>query len=279
LAATSPAEVVGQFAKRLRRALDRAQGGKTITFSDTAKGVWDRTYRGEPDRGGLVGKMTARAHAQKLRLAVIYAILDESDAIEPAHVLAAEACWRYSVGTVEHVFSTLRGDNVQDKLLDALREAYPRGLTGKAQADLFGRNLSAGRLKMGREGLEQAGLARTEMEQPGLEGGRPAIISYAVPAKRTNQHESTDDIAADSPELIRDNSLLSRSNESCEDEAAVEQHAEADGAIADGHKMNGDFQTTEDLNGNPQPTGRKITLEEMAAAGPWQRKVWPSEEF
>jgi hypothetical protein len=134
--------------------------------------VWDVIYRSEPDRGGLVGALTARARPQMLRLAVIYAILDEADEIEPAHLHAAAACWRYSVATVEHVFGSLRGDTVQDRLLLALRDVYPHGLTGAEQDALFGKSLRAGRLLSARQTLERNGLVRTERSAPGEKGGR-----------------------------------------------------------------------------------------------------------
>ncbi len=179
-------DAVNRFAGRLRVATESAQKSRTIAFSENAREVWDQIYRAEPERGGLVGALTARANAQKLRIAVTYAILDEAGAIEPEHVLAAEACWRYSVATVEHIFGTLRGDSVQDRLLDKLRTVYPRGLSGAEQDELNAKNLAAGRLKGARQALEQAGLVRTEAQPAGEKGGRPSIISYAIP-KQTEQ--------------------------------------------------------------------------------------------
>jgi len=179
-------EAVNRFAKRLRVATASAQKSRTITFSETARKVWDPIYRAEPERGGLVGALTARANAQKLRIAVTYAILDEAGAIEPEHVLAAEACWRYSVATVEHIFGALRGDSVQDRLLDKLRTVYPQGLNGVAQDALNTKNLPAGRLQGARQALEHDGLIRTETQAPGEKGGRPSIISFANP-KQTEQ--------------------------------------------------------------------------------------------
>jgi hypothetical protein len=187
-----PGEAVGKFAERLRRAIDRAQVDRTITFSASARGGWEKFYCSLPDREGVVGKLTARARAQTLRLAVAYAILDEAGEIKPAHVSAAEACWRYSVATVEHVFGTLRGDTVQDRLLSALRDAHPDGLTGAQQDAIFSKNLRAGRLLVARQALERAGMILTKTRAGGDLGGRPTIVSYAIPpTQSTEQHGKT----------------------------------------------------------------------------------------
>jgi hypothetical protein len=184
--------VVGGFAKRLRHATEWAHQSRILGFTRDAAECWDGIYRAEPDRAGLVGKLTARAHPQKLRLAVCYAILDEADAIGAAHVRAAEALWRYSVATVEHIFGNLRGDSVQDRLLSALQQAYPAGMTTTEQSSLFNRNLQAGRLSSARTVLEHDGFIRTVRGESGEKGGRPESISYAIPPlERTKKHEET----------------------------------------------------------------------------------------
>jgi hypothetical protein len=96
----------------------------------------DQTGRFRGQRGPRgTARRVGRPISGRRRLAVTYAILDKSESIELAHVLAAEASWRYSVGTVEHVFGAMRGDTVQDRLLAELRAVYPEGLTGTQQAD------------------------------------------------------------------------------------------------------------------------------------------------
>ena len=154
-----------------------------LTRTPDAEAVWSEFYHGEPDRDGLAGAMTARAPAQRLRLSVVYALLDRSEVIRPEHVLAAEAVWRYCADSVEHLFGSLRGDRVQDRLLEELRKVYPAGLDGAAQHALFGRNVTAERLEAAREPLERRSVIRT---QHVATGGRERIVSFAVPA-RTNE--------------------------------------------------------------------------------------------
>jgi hypothetical protein len=114
-------------------------------------------------------------------MAVAYAMLDLSETIEPAHLRAADACWRYSVATVEYIFGASRADRVQDRLLAGLTAVHDGGLTGTQQAELFHRNLKAGELARARTMLERDGLIRTEESRVGAKGGRIEIISYAVP--------------------------------------------------------------------------------------------------
>src|SRR5262249_10290624 len=55
-------------------------------------GVYPKLSEGQP---GLLGAITARAEAQVIRLALIYALLDKSADIDIAHLQAALAVWEY----------------------------------------------------------------------------------------------------------------------------------------------------------------------------------------
>ena len=129
--------MVGSFAKRLRSAMDFARERRVLTRTPDAETIWAEFYNGEPERDGIAGAMTARAAAQRLRLSVTYALLDESSVIRPQHVLAAEAVWRYCADSIEHLFGGLRGDHVQDRLLQELRNVYEAGLDGAQQHALL----------------------------------------------------------------------------------------------------------------------------------------------
>lgn len=173
--------VAGGFGGRIAAALAKASLARIATWSADAEPLWDALYLHEPDRDGLVGALTARAHPQKLRLAVAYALLDGSAIIRPEHLAAAEAAWRYCAASAEHLFGGLRGDHVQDRLLDELRRVYPAGLTLSEQDALFSKNLRSGRLKAAREALEGRRLIVSKRVESGEQGGRPSYVSYAVP--------------------------------------------------------------------------------------------------
>ena len=73
--------VGGDIARRLERAASAARRVGRITMTHTAREIWTRVYpRLSEAMPGLCGVATARGEAQALRLAMLYALLDEKDA-------------------------------------------------------------------------------------------------------------------------------------------------------------------------------------------------------
>ena len=164
---------------RVREALDFARTSEVMRRTSEAESMWADIYNTLPDEPGILGALTARAEAQMLRLSVAYALLDQSRSIDVAHVQAARALWEYCAASALHVFGQRFGDTIADRLLSELRTAYPSGLDGTQQRDLFGRHASQTRLDDVRADLERRGLVKTvKVEQT---GGRPKIITTAVP--------------------------------------------------------------------------------------------------
>jgi len=172
-------EVYEDFAATLRMVGGDCEQELVIDFASDARELWAKLYNAEADRDGIVGDLTARHAAQRLRLAVTFALFDGSATIGAAHVAAAEACWRYSVASVEHIFGGMRGDNVQDRLLEAARTAYPSGLTSTEVHQLFGKNAPAARIKVAKTSLVARNLLRTE-KTTALKGA-PTETVFAVP--------------------------------------------------------------------------------------------------
>ena len=160
---------IGSLAKRLSSVIQPTS--RRYRRNAAAEALWAEQYMAEPDRDGIVGALTARVHPQRLRLSLLYAALDGAKEIRPEHVLAADACWQYAVRSVEHIFGDARGDRAQDKLLNALRGAWPNGLAGAEQDAIFKGNLKPGQLPIARAELERRGLARVETVTPAR--GRP----------------------------------------------------------------------------------------------------------
>jgi hypothetical protein len=150
--------------------------------SAEADRVWEAAYRrwAEEAAGGLVGALTARLDAHALRLSVAYALLDGTATIGPEHVQAAVAVVDYSEVGARYVFGTSLGDDVAGQLLAALREAWPEGLGGAEQDEVFGHNLTGGRLALARQVLAAAGMAQTVKVSTGRPG-RPRLLTRAVP--------------------------------------------------------------------------------------------------
>jgi hypothetical protein len=172
-----PLSEVEALANRLRRAIDTARKRGEIRRSADANAMWERVYPElTADRPGMFGAITARAEAHALRFSLLYALLDESPAIECAHLEAALALWEYCEDSARYVFGDATGDPVADRIMTAVRNS-PDGMTQTALSEVFGRNLPAGKIAAGIETLVRAGKLRSREEQT---GGRPRTVWEAV---------------------------------------------------------------------------------------------------
>jgi hypothetical protein len=83
--------------RRLTKALDTARRAEQIRLSTPARRAWSDTYQrlAEP-HAGIAGQLAARAEAHTIRLALLYALTDNSRTIEPQHLDAALARWDYT---------------------------------------------------------------------------------------------------------------------------------------------------------------------------------------
>jgi hypothetical protein len=108
--------------------------------NDEAREIWRAVYEelseGKP---GLLGAMIARAEAQVMRVACIYALLDRCPTIGKEHLLAALALWEYVERSASYIFGARMGDPVADRIAEALLDA-PGGLTRTQISSLFGRH-------------------------------------------------------------------------------------------------------------------------------------------
>ena len=109
---------------------------------------------------GLLGALTARAEAQTIRLALIYALLDGAGEIDRVHLEAALAVWAFCDASARFIFGDVTGDTIADAILRALRSA---GATGKTRTEiytLFNSNRRSGDIGRALELLMQRGKAR-----------------------------------------------------------------------------------------------------------------------
>jgi hypothetical protein len=116
----------------------------------------------------MFGAATNRAEAQVLRLSVLYAMLDSSEAIRAEHLLAALAVWRYAEQSARWLFGDAVGDPIADTILAALRQ---RPMTRNDLYNLFGRNVSRSRIEQALGLLARLGLASPRSEPS--DGPRP----------------------------------------------------------------------------------------------------------
>ncbi len=142
-----------------------------VTWGESAREAWTAAYSQLSDgKPGMFGAVTGRAEAQTVRLAALYAVLDQSRTVEYRHLEAALALWQYAEESARYIFGDATGDPEADAILDALRVAGPAGMTRTEIRDLFKRNKSAERINQALALLLKMGsLSRTSEET----GGRP----------------------------------------------------------------------------------------------------------
>jgi hypothetical protein len=122
--------------------------------------------------------MTARAEAQVMRLAGVYAVADGAAVIRLPHLCAGLEVWRYCFDSAAYLFGDRLGDLVADDILRALREAAPACITRKdITHEVFHRNRSAAEIGRALELLRECRLARMEQDRSGE--GRPAERWFA----------------------------------------------------------------------------------------------------
>ena len=156
-----------------------------MDFDAEAWEYWDAVYPDLADgKPGLLGAMTARAEAQTLRLAMIYALLDLDELIRVPHLEAALAVWRYSYQTCRWLWGQRLGDPVADAIMAALKRAGDKGLTRtQIYSDLFRRNVPRDRIEAALSALAGAGLARAEKRSG---GGRPIEVWVCLSVDATH---------------------------------------------------------------------------------------------
>jgi hypothetical protein len=163
--------------ENIQRALDTARNIGRVSWTDEAAREWARIYSAlSSAKPGLLGAITARAEAQVVRLATLYALLDGSTSISFDHLRAAVAVWDFCEASATHVFGDAIGDPVADQILRALRQAGAEGMTRTAISHLFGRHQSSDQIGAALGRLMNAKLARAVVKET---SGRPSEVWFA----------------------------------------------------------------------------------------------------
>lgn len=168
---------VSPLVRRLESALEFGRAPVEVVWAEDAREPWREVYgplsEGKP---GLFGAVVGRAEAQVMRLAAIYAVMDESHEIGRAHLLAALALWEYAEASARYIFGDATGDPVADQIAEALKAAGGDGMTRTDISGLFGRNKSADQIGQALGMLLSIGRARRETEET---KGRPSERWFA----------------------------------------------------------------------------------------------------
>jgi Protein of unknown function (DUF3987) len=164
---------IAQLSHKLNEVLGKVRSLGRINLDHAARTKWQVAYRAlSAEQPGLLGSIVARAEAQTMRLALVYALLDGKREICEPHLRAALAVWEYCEASAAHIFGNLLGDPTADEIQRALEQAASKGMSRTEIRDLFGRNRSADRIGAALALLRDKGRARMEEAEPGANGGR-----------------------------------------------------------------------------------------------------------
>ena len=125
---------------------------------------------------GLFGAVVARAEAQVLRIACLYALLDKTDTIDVPHLDAAYALWRYCEASARYIFGTLLGDPLADDIYQMLQQMTPDGITRTDISNAMGRHHKSATLRFALGRLLREGMARYTVDKT---SGRPVETWFA----------------------------------------------------------------------------------------------------
>jgi hypothetical protein len=173
-------DAVGLLGAATLEAFTTAHNLARITMAPETARLWEDIYpRLSEGLPGLLGTITARAEAQAIRLALLYALLDQSPTIMQIHLEAALALWAYCEASARYIFADFSGDPVADAVLRRLRNA---GADGMSRSDIyhsFGCNTSANKIDLALGKLTANSKIRC-VKQKANGRGRPTEMWFAV---------------------------------------------------------------------------------------------------
>lgn len=176
---------IAPLMKKISAAVKFASIAGEMTRDKEAELLWEKVY--EPlstGASGLVGAVTSRAEPQTMRLACMYALLDQSPNIKVIHLRAALELWSYSFKSARFIFGNvevLENPNAS-KLLDELRKWKEEGNGGMTRTEVsrgvFKGNVSKQELDYIIKDLISNGFIKVEKERP--KGGRKAVQKISL---------------------------------------------------------------------------------------------------
>jgi hypothetical protein len=184
-----PETAITDYVARLSEAVKFALAERELPRDPEARQYWREIYADlANEKPGVIGAVTARGEAQVMRLACIYALLDQSAVVMRDHLDAALAVWRYCEASAQYIFSEIAARK-RDLILRAL-QAEPEGLNKSQIHQLFGRNMEAAEIDQALQDLAAHGMAHRIGQKVGSKGGRPEERWVASTNERKNEETS-----------------------------------------------------------------------------------------
>jgi hypothetical protein len=180
-----PQQWTEAFARDLREHVignPRLLGGEVeMKFLPETEKLWEALYHDlTAEKPGLFGSIVGRSEPQVVRLSMVYALIDRKIDIEPDHLRAALAFWRYAEASAKFIFGNATGNPLADEIFRALRTASQDGMTRTDIRDMLGRNQSAQHVQAALNLLLRYGMARFRPRSAQGGGKRPAEVWFAV---------------------------------------------------------------------------------------------------
>jgi hypothetical protein len=176
-------DVLADLRRRFREAVEFGHDVREMRRTPVARALWCDVY-GDLSEGrpGLAGSLLARAEAHVMRLACIYALMDQNCFVDEPHLRAALAFWDYCEQSVRYIWGDSLGDPMADAILRGL-QASPGGLSRQEINDkVFKRNKPSEDIARALSLLAEFGLARMERRDT---GGRKAEERWYEATKST----------------------------------------------------------------------------------------------
>lgn len=159
------------FARRLSGVIANARTIGRVRMTKKAAAQWEAVYPALSDaKDGLFGAVTARGEAQTIRLALVYALLDQQSEIHSEHLRAALALWDYCERSAKFIFGEATGAPNADRIHNALKDA-PMGMSRTEISKVLKGHASADQIQRALDALKNRGMAYTWQE---VTNGRPA---------------------------------------------------------------------------------------------------------
>ncbi len=168
------------FFSALKEVVKYSKSVGELTRSDEATELWCKNYESLSEgKPGLLGSVTARAEAQVMRLASLYALLDMSPVIDLVHLKAALAVWKYCEDSARFIF----GDDLGDPLADEIKrilDAKPDGMSRTEISHYFQNNKGKTEIDRALDVLLECGLTFYKKIKT---GGKPKEIWLSIKYK------------------------------------------------------------------------------------------------
>jgi hypothetical protein len=151
---------------QLHAAIIAARDRGRMERDTAARDLWARMYADlSKEPPGKLGEILSRGEAQVMRLALLFALLDQSPVITCPHLEAALSLWRYCEASAVHIFADNLLSPKATKILEALKSGP---MTMSRVHELFGRNTSKAEIEKALAELS----AKIVIEAGGVGGAR-----------------------------------------------------------------------------------------------------------